>query len=35
MMKIAAASSFKMLLPAWGWDSVVSIAIAMDWMVEG
>jgi hypothetical protein len=35
MMKMAAANSFKMLLPAQGWDSVVSIANAMDWMVQG
>jgi len=35
MMKMAAARSFKMLLPAWGWDSVVSIAIAMDKMAQG
>jgi len=32
---IAAARSFKMLLHAWGWDRVVSIAIAMDRMGQG
>jgi hypothetical protein len=35
MMKMAAAISFNMLLPTQGWDSVVSIAIAIDWMVQG
>jgi hypothetical protein len=35
MTKMAAAISFKMLLPEQGWDSVVSIAIATDWMVQG
>jgi len=35
MMKMAAASSLKMLLPARGWDNAVSIAIATDWMLWG